>query len=58
MAKIMAKPAIATKANFTLKLFNALGIDDDEEVIHLFNRDSFDPRMQSLKAKSFVDSGE
>ena len=54
----MAKPAIATKANFTLKLFNALGIDDDEEVIHLFNRDSFDPRMQSLKAKSFVDSGE
>ena len=57
-AEVMAKPAIATKTNSVLKLFNALGRDDDEEVLHLFNRASFDPSTPSLKVKSFVDSGE
>ena len=55
----MAKPAIANEANLLLKFFTALGRDDDEEALHLFKIVSLDPTgMQSLKAKSFVDSGE
>ena len=55
----MAKTAIATKVNLALKLFTALGIDDDEEALCLFKSASLDPTgIQSSKAKAFVDSGE
>ena len=55
----MAKPAIATEKNLALKLFTALGIDDDEEALCLFKIASLDPTgMRSLKAKAFFDSRE
>ena len=54
----MDKPDITTKVNLALKLFTALGRDDDEEAICLFKSASLDPTgMQSSKAKEFFDSG-
>ena len=55
----MAKPAITTKVNLTLKLFTTLGRYDNEESLCLFNSASLDPTgIQIPKEKSFVDSGE
>ena len=55
----MAKPAIATKVNLALKLFTALGRDDEEEAPHLFKSASLDhTSMHILKANIFFDSWE
>ena len=55
----MAKSAIDTEVNLTLKFLTTLRRYNDEEALRLFKCASFDPTgMQSLKVKSFVDSGE
>ena len=56
----MEKPVISTNELLTLKFFTALGKDDDEESLYLFNSTYFDPStgMQSSRTKQFVNSGE
>ena len=55
----MAKTDIDTEINLTLNFFTELGRYDKEEYLCMFKGAYFDPNsMQSLKATSFVDSGE